>query len=56
MSIRHMLTQTFISLDQTANVLLSWLSPWAWRGAWADETLSCAGHRAQTLKAAINAL
>ena len=46
MSFRHLLTQTFISLDQTANVLLSWLSPWAWRGAWADETLSCRAYRA----------
>lgn len=44
--LRHLLQQTFISLDQTANVLLSWLSPWAWRGAWADETLSCRAYRA----------
>lgn len=43
---KHMAVQTFISLDQTANVLLSWLSPWAWRGAWADETLSCRCYRA----------
>lgn len=41
-----MLFQTFITLDQTANVLLSWLSPWAWSGAWADETLSCRAYRA----------
>lgn len=46
MSLRHLLRQTLISLDQTANVLLSWLSPWAWRGAWADETLSCRAYRA----------
>lgn len=46
MTFKHLLTQTAISLDQTANVLLSWLSPWAWRGAWADETLSCRAYRA----------
>ena len=46
MSFRHLVEQTLISLDQTANVLLSWLSPWAWRGAWADETLSSRACRA----------
>lgn len=46
MSFKHLLVQTAISIDQTANVLLSWLSPWAWRGAWADETLSARAYRA----------
>lgn len=46
MSLKHLLTQTAISVDQTLNVLLSWLSPWAWRGAWADETLSSRAYRA----------
>lgn len=39
--------QTFISLDQTLNVLASWvLFFWAASGAWADETLSCRAYRA----------
>lgn len=44
--LKHILIQLLISLDQTANVLLSLLSPWAWRGAWADETLSSRAYRA----------
>lgn len=43
---KHVALQTFIVLDQAANVLVSLLSPWAWRGAWADETLSCRAYRA----------
>lgn len=44
--LKHLAIQVFITLDQTLNVLLSILFPWAWRGAWADETLSCRAYRA----------
>jgi hypothetical protein len=43
---KHLCVQVFISLDQTLNVLLSIPFPNAWRGAWADETLSCRAYRA----------
>lgn len=44
---KHLCVQTFISLDQTLNVLASWVFFfWAASGAWADETLSCRSYRA----------
>lgn len=41
----HVVSQTLIALDQFLNCALSLLSPWAWGGAWADETLSCRAYR-----------
>lgn len=46
MSFKHAATQLFIAVDQLANCLLSFVLPWAWRGSWADETLSCRAYRA----------
>ena len=42
MSVREIIKQALISLDQTVNALLFW---WAPGGTWADETLSCRCHR-----------
>lgn len=42
----HVLVQLFLVIDQAANVLASLPFPGAWKGAWADETLSCRAYRA----------
>lgn len=46
-NLKHLLIQTFISVDQLLNILLSWVFFfWAASGAWADETLSSRSYRA----------
>lgn len=42
----HVLLQLFLALDQLAGVLLALPFPSAWRGTWADETLSSRAYRA----------
>lgn len=43
---RHAWLQWWIAFDQMVNATLSLVLPWAWRGVWADETLSCRAYRA----------
>ncbi len=42
----HILSQLLLALDQLAGVLLALPFPPAWRGTWADETLSSRAYRA----------
>lgn len=43
---KHAILQFLISLDQAANTFISLFFPPAWKGSWADETLSCRTYRA----------
>jgi hypothetical protein len=42
----HILLQLVLVLNQATNIILSLPFPGAWRGAWADETMSCRSYRA----------
>lgn len=44
--LQHVLLQLTIVANQAANIILSLPFPTAWRGAWADETMSSRTYRA----------